>query len=120
MSPIDAEKPRASQRKSAAGRDGENQPSLLTSAALIGIGSLIEPELLAGMVIGAGIVFASRWLPDLMGGVLRPAVKTTVRAGYAVAEAVSEAVEQTQDIVAEIRAEREKGAGGDSAVSAHP
>jgi hypothetical protein len=90
MSPSEIEKAGLSGHKGRViGKDSDKQPSLLTSAALIGIGTLIEPELLAGMVIGAGIVFASKWLPDLVGAVLRPVVKTTVKAGYAVVEAVS-------------------------------
>lgn len=110
MSLSDTEKASVGEQKHVIGKDSDRQPSLLTSAALIGIGALIEPELLAGMVIGAGIVYASKWLPDLVGGVLRPVVKTTVKAGYALAETVSEAVEQTQDIVAEVRSDREKEA----------
>ena len=77
---------------------------------LIGIGAFIQPELLVGMAIGGGLVYASRWLPDLVGGVLRPAAKGVVKAGYAAAEAVSEATEHVQDMVAEVRAERGKEA----------
>lgn len=83
--------------------------SLLTSGALIGVAALIEPELLVGMVVGAGIVMASNWLPDLVSATARPLVKTTIKAGYAAAtiarEMVSEASESLQDIVAETRAE---------------
>jgi hypothetical protein len=111
MSPSEFERAGLSEHKGRViGKDSDKQPSLLTSAALIGMGTLIEPELLTGMVIGAGIVFASKWLPDLVGAVLRPVVKTAVSARYAVAEAVSGTVGQTQDIVAEVRAEREKEA----------
>ncbi len=114
MSPSETEG--LSERKGrAVGKDGEKQPSLLTSAALIGVVTVIEPELLIDMAIGAGVVFASKWLPDLVGGVLRPVVKTTVKAGYTVAEAFSEAAEEAQDIVAEVRAEREKEAASASA-----
>jgi hypothetical protein len=111
MSPPQAERPVSSEEKERAIADrAERGPSLLTSAALIGIGALIEPELLAGMAIGAGIVFASKWIPDLVGGVLRPVVKTAVKAGYAAAEVVSEATEQVQDMVAEVRADHEREA----------
>jgi len=85
--------------------------SLLTSAALIGIGALIEPELLAGMAIGAGIVLASKWLPDFAGDVIRPIAKTAVKAGYAAVaatrEAVAEVTEEVEDMMAEARAEHE-------------
>jgi len=83
--------------------------SMLTAGVLIGVAALIEPELLLGMAVGAGIATASNWLPDLVGGTVRPLVKTAIKAGYAAAtmarEMVSEASESVQDIVAEARAE---------------
>lgn len=83
--------------------------SLLTTGALIGVASLFAPELLVGMALGAGIAMASNWVPDLVGGVLRPVVKTTIKAGYSAArvarEMVSEASESVSDVVAEVRAE---------------
>jgi hypothetical protein len=83
--------------------------SMLTTGALIGVAALIEPELLVGMAVGAGIALASNWLPDLAGGTVRPLVKTAIKAGYAAAtmarEMVSEASESVQDMVAEARAE---------------
>lgn len=96
----------------AAARQQEQQlvsRSMLTTGALIGVAALIEPELLVGMAVGAGIAMASNWLPDLAGGIVRPLVKTVIKAGYAAAtltrEMVSEASESVQDIVAEARAE---------------
>jgi hypothetical protein len=84
---------------------------LLTSAALIGIGALIEPELLAGMAIGAGVVLASRWLPDIAGDLLRPIARSAVKAGYTAAiaarEIAAEVTEQVEDLIAEVRAEQE-------------
>jgi len=83
--------------------------SVLTTGALIGVAALIEPELLVGMAVGAGIAMASNWLPDLVTGTVRPLVKTAIKAGYAAAtmarEMVSEASESVQDMVAEARAE---------------
>jgi hypothetical protein len=85
--------------------------SMLTTAALIGVAALIQPELLVGMAIGAGVAMASNWLPDLVGGTVRPMVKTAIKAGYAAAsmarEVVAEASESVQDIVAEARAEHD-------------
>ncbi len=110
MSPPEAEKAVGMEHKgrvAAQRAERDAEPSLLSSAVLIGIGALIEPELLVGMAIGAGIVFASRYTSGLMGGVLRPVVRTAVKAGYAAAEVVSEVTEQVQDAVAEIRAEAE-------------
>ncbi len=84
--------------------------SVLTTAALIGVAALIAPELLVGMAIGAGVAMASNWMPDLVGGTVRPMVKTAIKAGYAAAsmarEVVAEASESVQDLVAEARAER--------------
>jgi Protein of unknown function (DUF5132) len=83
--------------------------SMLTTGALIGVAALVQPELLVGMAVGAGIAMASNWLPDLVGGTVRPLVKTAIKAGYAAAtmarEMVSEASESVQDMVAEARAE---------------
>jgi len=83
--------------------------STLTAAALIGVTALVEPELLMGMAIGAGLALASSWLPDVVGGTVRPLVKTAIKAGYAAASAaremVSEASESVQDIVAEAQSE---------------
>jgi hypothetical protein len=97
--------------KSGLDREG---PSMAT-AALVGIGvAVLEPELIPGILIGAGAVLAPKLLPAL-GGMLRPLVKGMVKAGYsagmAVREVVAEAGEQVQDIVAEARAEHEAGNG---------
>jgi hypothetical protein len=84
---------------------------VITSAALIGIGVLIEPELLAGAAIGAGIILGFGWVGALVSGAVRPVVKTAVKTGYvAVARTrkiVAEAAEGVQDMVAEARAEHE-------------
>jgi hypothetical protein len=83
--------------------------AVLTTGALIGVAALIQPELLAGMAVGAGIAVASNWLPDVAGGFIRPLVKAVFKAGYAAAtmarEIVSEASESVEDILAETRAE---------------
>ena len=88
--------------------DETNAQAFVASAALIGIGALLEPELLGGMLLGAGAVYVSRGLP-LIGGVLRPLVKTVVRVGYAAgakaSEMIAEASEEVQDMVAEARAD---------------
>jgi hypothetical protein len=82
---------------------------MLTTGALIGVAALIEPELLVGMAVGAGIAMVSNWLPDLVGGTVRPVVKTVIKAGYAAArtarELLSEASESVSDLVAEARDE---------------
>jgi hypothetical protein len=88
--------------------EDKDAQAFVASAALIGIGALLEPELLGGMLIGAGAVYVSRNIP-LIGGVLRPLVKTVVRVGYAASakasEMLAEASEEVQDMVAEARAD---------------
>jgi hypothetical protein len=83
--------------------------SMLTTGALIGVAALIQPELLVGMAVGAGIAMVSNWFPDLVGGAVRPLVKTVIKVSYAAAtraqEIISEASESVSDIVAEARAE---------------
>jgi hypothetical protein len=97
------------------GLDGK---SAITSAAIIGIGALLEPELLGGMLLGAGAVYASRKLPQIT-QFFGPLFRTAVRAGYAAAasasELIAEASEQVQDTIAEARVEyarRETGHSG--------
>jgi hypothetical protein len=70
---------------------------LLTSAALIGAGVLIEPELIGGALLGAGVVYG---LP-LVGQLLRPVITTTVQLGYA-------AVDSVGDLLASARGEIER------------
>lgn len=78
--------------------------TLLTGAAI----AVIKPELLPGMAIGVAAAMGPKLLPTV-GGVLRPFVRTAVRAGYSTAVAtrgvVAEAGEQVQDMLAEARAE---------------
>lgn len=82
---------------------------ILTTGALIGVASLVAPELFVGMAVGAGIAMVSNRLPDLVGGTMRPLLKTAIKAGYGAAtmarEMISEASESVSDIVAEARAE---------------
>jgi hypothetical protein len=109
-----AEHPTSEHRESStgAGRQPLHRPvsgSLLTTGALIGVAALIQPELLVGMAVGAGIAMASSWLPDLVGATVRPLLKTAIKAGYSAAtmvrEMASEASETISDVVAEARAE---------------
>ncbi len=80
--------------------------SVVTTAALIAGVALVEPELIAGMVIGAGATMLSGFI----GGTLRSVLKTGVKAAYTAAEVVAQAAEEVQDLVAEARAEHEQGA----------
>ena len=63
--------------------------SLMPSAALIGVGLLLESELLVGIAIGTGIVIASRWLPEAVGETVQPVVNETVKACYSAAAKAS-------------------------------
>jgi hypothetical protein len=82
---------------------------MLTTGALIGVATLVAPELFVGMAVGAGIALVSNSLPDLIGGIMRPLVKTAIKAGYGAAtmarEMISEASESVSDVLAEARAE---------------
>src|SRR5215472_3472388 len=49
---------------------------MLTTGALIGVATLVAPELFVGMAVGAGIAMVSGLVPDLVGGTMRPLVKT--------------------------------------------
>ena len=77
--------------------------SLIPSAALIGVGLLLESELLVGIAIGTGVVLTSRWLPEAVGKNVQPIVTSTVKACYLAAaktsEMVGEAVERVGELV---------------------
>ena len=84
---------------------------LLASAALIGAGVLVEPELLGGALLGAGIVYG---LP-LVGQLLSPVVTTTVQLGYSAVASVGDllagARDQVKDIVATARSDYHRSRG---------
>jgi len=77
--------------------------SLIPSAALIGVGLLLESELLVGIAIGTGVVLTSRWLPEAVGKNVQPIVTSTVKACYLAAaktsEMIGEAVERVEDLI---------------------
>jgi hypothetical protein len=81
----------------------------IATVAVVGLGAaLIEAELIPGILIGAAAMLMPNVFPKF-GKALRPLVKQTVRAGYALAgrarEGVAELNEQMQDIVAEVKSE---------------
>ena len=84
---------------------------ILASAALIGAGVLIEPELLGGALLGAGIVYG---LP-LVGQLLRPVMTTAVQLGYSTVASVGDllagARDQVQGIVATARSDYQRSRG---------
>jgi hypothetical protein len=85
--------------------------SYIATVALVGLGvALLEVELIPGMLIGVAAMLFPKLVPRL-GTVVRPIVKSAVRAGMVVTErareTVAEATEQVQDIVAEVRAQHE-------------
>jgi len=91
---------------------------LLASAALIGAGVLVEPELIGGALLGAGIVYG---LP-LVGQLLRPVMTTAVQLGYSTVASVGDllagARDQVKDIVATARSDYQRSRGS-SIVSGH-
>ncbi len=66
--------------------------SLIPSAALVGVGLLLESELLVGVALGTGIMIVARWLPESVGDTVRPVVNGTVGACYSAAAKTSEIV----------------------------
>ena len=76
---------------------------IIPSAALIGAGLLLEPELLGGALIGAGVVYG---LP-LVGQILRPIATTAVQLGYSAVASVGDllagARHEVEGIVANAR-----------------
>ena len=81
---------------------------LLTSAALIGAGVLIEPELLGGALLGAGVLYG---LP-LVGRILHPVAATAVQLGYSAVASVGDllvgARDQVQNMVSSARSDYER------------
>lgn len=84
---------------------------IIGTTVLIGAGMLLEPELLAGALIGAGVVYG---LP-LVGQILRPLATTAVQLGYsAVATAgglLAGARNEVEGIVANARAGYQRSPG---------
>lgn len=78
---------------------------LLTSAALIGAGVLLEPELLGGALLGAGVVYG---LP-LLGRLLRPVATTAVQLGYSAVAGATDLLEGARDQVGDIIATARSG-----------
>jgi hypothetical protein len=96
--------------------DERNLGKYIGSVALVGLGvALIEVELIPGMLIGVAAMMFPKLAPRL-GNVVRPLVKSAVRAGVVITErareTVAEATEQVQDIVAEVRAEYQPAYSG--------
>jgi hypothetical protein len=84
---------------------------LVTSAALIGAGMLIEPELLGGALLGAEVMYG---LP-LFGRFLRPIASTAVQLGYfagaSAGHLLLEARQQVEGIFATARSDFERARG---------
>ena len=85
---------------------GVSAGSLATTALVLGGIALVQPELIAGMAIGAGVTLLSDHISS-MGAILRPALKAAVKAVYTAAEVVAQVTEEIQDLVAEARAEHQ-------------
>ena len=80
---------------------------LIASIVLIGAGALVEPELLAGALVGAGIMYG---LP-IAGRILSAALTKALRLSYSAAGSVGDAVDQVrhrlEDVVTGVRAPRQ-------------
>jgi hypothetical protein len=91
-------------------QDLSSTGSLATTALVLGGIALLQPELLTGMALGAGVALLSGRMPKIAATTLRPALKAVVQAGYSAIEVVAQAAEEFQDMVAEARAEHEQPA----------
>lgn len=90
--------------------------SAVTTAAIVGTAAaVIESELIPGILIGAAAMLVGKMFPRVTSG-MRPVAKMIIRAGIAVSdrtrEVVAETGEQLQDMVAEVRAERDQTVQG--------
>ena len=84
---------------------------LLASVALIGAGVLIEPELLGGALLGAGIVYGLPLAGRLFRPVITSAVQLSSSAVAAVGDLLAVARDQVQDIVATAQADYQRSRG---------
>jgi hypothetical protein len=97
------------------GPDGtyEDAASVGTAVAVGVAAAVIESELIPGILIGAAAMLVGKLFPRMARGI-RPVAKQVIRAGLVMTdkarEVVAEAGEQMQDIAAEARSERERGA----------
>jgi uncharacterized membrane protein len=82
--------------------------SLTTTALVLGGIALLQPELLTGLALGAGVALLSGRMPKLGVSTFRPALKAAVQAGYSAMEVVAHAAEEIQDMIAETRSEHEQ------------
>ena len=93
----------------------EESGTTMTTTLIVGAAvAIFAPELLVGMAVSVAAMLAPKVLP-VAGSILRPLMRTAVRAGYATAvatrEVVAEAGEQVQDMVAEARTQQANGGG---------
>lgn len=84
----------------------------VTAAVAVGVAAaMLEAELLPGIAIGAAAIMVGKMFPRIARA-FRPVAKTVVRTGVSVAdkgrEMVAETGGQMQDMVAEVRAERDQ------------
>lgn len=86
---------------------GSGTGSFATAALVLGGLALIQPELIPGMAVGAGVALLSPSMSRIVTA-LRPALKAAVKAAYTAAEAVAVATEEIEDLIAEARAEHEQ------------
>jgi hypothetical protein len=113
---------RGRRRNEARQRNGDEQipdhlvedVSAVATAAVVGTAAaVIESELIPGILIGAAAMLVGKMFPRVTSG-MRPVAKMIIRAGIAVSdktrEVVAETGEQFQDMVAEVRSERDQTA----------
>lgn len=90
----------------------EQTRSELATAAVVGVGALIlEAELLPGILLGVAAMMIPKIFPGVS-DVARPIIKSAIGMGYKVAaktqQLIAEATDHAQDMMAEIKAERDR------------
>ncbi len=86
----------------------EEGPGLATVAIAAAAVAILEPELLAGLLIGAAAMAVPKVLPAI-GGALRGVARSTISTTYSAARGVRESManmnDEFRDIVAEVQSE---------------
>jgi hypothetical protein len=91
---------------------------LVVSAALIGAGVLVEPELLGGALLGAGVLYGLPLVAQLVGPFITAAVQLGYSAVASVSDLLTSARDQVQGMVSTARADYPRSRGS-SNVSEH-
>ena len=97
--------PRSQEFREPEDQDSDIGPQIGTVALVAVAAALLQAELLPAILIGAGAALMPRLLPRA-GYLVRPVLKTVIRAAFVAQQWAAEGSEQVQDAIAEVQAER--------------